>query len=128
MSTRASASGQAPRIARRRRAWTWVLGSVTLVLLAASGFLNGTVEWYIPWPATDAEEAVYYTARDLLWSGWAGIALTGVAAGLSRPDLTTALRIGVAIGACVGISVLGLTILVAASEVGREHFLFALTR
>lgn len=128
MSTRASASGQAPRIARRLRAWAWVLGPVTLVLLAASGFLNGTVEWDIPWPATDAEEAVYYTARDLLWAGWAGIALTGVAAGLSRPDLTAALRVGVGVAACVGMSVLGLTVLMAASEIGRECFLFALTR
>lgn len=119
---------RSPHIASQRRIWTWVLVVVTLAQLAISGFLNGTIEWDVPWPATEAEQTVFDAARYLLWSGWVGIAATGIFAGLSRTDLTAPKRVGFGLAAATMTSVVGLLVVVSAYHVGREYFLFALTR
>ena len=55
------------------------IAALTALLLAASGFLFGTVEGDIPWPATQADETVYYTARGLEW-GAIAVAMVGAIA------------------------------------------------
>ena len=101
--------------------------TMSLLLLAASGFLNGTMEGDIPWPATPAEEAVYYSARYLAWGGVA-LALVGgvVVAFISkRRSLTAGLGWGWGILTFVTCGLMGAVVFFSAYALGNEHFLYA---
>ena len=69
MSTVAAQESAAATNERADSSGSWValiaVGLLMTVLAAASGFLFGTMQGDIPWPATPAEETIYYTAQAL---------------------------------------------------------------
>lgn len=112
--------------------WLSMAATVTLsaLLLAVSGFLFGTVEGDIPWPATPSEETVYYSARYLSWGGVALAFVGAVAvAVISKARLMT-LRLGWGWAGLtfVACGLLGGIAFFSAYGIGHEHFLFAFTR
>lgn len=112
-----------------RRPWIAVTAVivVTTVLCAVSGFLFGTVQGDIPWPATQAEETVYYTARGLNWGAIAFAVVGTLAVAVIPWRPAPADRWLVAAVTLVGSGFLGMIVFFIAYAIGQENFLFAFT-
>jgi len=97
--------------------------TLALLLLAASGFLNGTMQGDLPWAATRAEDAIYDSARYLGWGGVAIALVGGVAvAFISKRRSVTGLGWGWGIVTFVMCGFVGAVVFFLAYAVGDEHF------
>lgn len=120
---------ESAELGRVRGPWLSMAVTVALsaLLLAAGGFLLGTVEGDIPWPATPAEEAVYYSGRYLAW-GAVALALVGsvaVAVISKVRSMTEGLGWGWGVLTFAASAVVGGVAFFSAFAVAHEHYLFA---
>lgn len=99
----------------------------TALLCAVSGFLFGTVQGDIPWPATQAEETVYYTARGLNWGAIAFAVVGTFAIAVFPWRRAPADRWLLAAVTLVGSAFLGMIVFFIVYAIGQENFLFAFT-
>lgn len=110
----------------------WALMAVTVVvttlMFVASGFLFGTVQGDIPWPATPSEETVYYTARYLSWGGVALAFICAVAVGVTSKVRSMTLGWGWGFLTFLICGLLGAIAFFSALAIGQEHYLFVFTR
>lgn len=104
-----------------------VTGVLTTLLLGASGFLFGTVQGDIPWPATQAEETVYYTARGLEWAGLAVPFVGAITVAFFPPTRTRGSRWIWTLVTLIGSGFLGALVFFTAYAFGEANYLFAFT-
>jgi len=115
------------RAARTSWAPLIVTAVLTTLLLGVSGFLFGTVQGDIPWPATPAEETVYYTARGLGW-GAAAVAFAGaITVAVFPPSLTRGVRWFWGVVTLIGSGFLGAIAFFTAYAFAQANYLFAFT-
>lgn len=112
-----------------RSSWVPLIASavLTTILLGVSGFLFGTMQGDIPWPATRAEETVYYTARGLEWAALAIPFLGAIAVAVVRPTRTGGSRWLWALVTLIGSGILGAVAFFSAYFFAQANYLFALT-
>lgn len=104
--------------------------TVTTLLFVASGFLFGTVQGDIPWPATPSEEAIYYTARYLSWGGVALAFVGAIAVTVISKVRSMTRRLGWEWGFLTFVicGLLGAIAFFSAYTIGQEHYLAAFTQ
>ncbi|MCT9820809.1 hypothetical protein N3K63_10990 [Microbacterium sp. W1N] len=117
----------APRTARISWRPLVVTAALVVLLFGASGFLFGTVQGDIPWPATQAEETVYRTASGLEWGGFAVAFMGATAVAIWPPRRAGGARWLWALVALVGSAILGGVVFVSAFGFAQANYLFAFT-
>lgn len=114
---------------RVRGPWLSIVATVAVsaLLLAVGGFLLGTVQGDIPWPATPGEEAVYYTGRYLAWAGVALALFGAVAVAITSKGRWRTKRLGWGWGVLTlaTSAAVGGAAFISAFAVAQEYYLFA---
>lgn len=115
----------------RRPLLSWlpflILGALSLLLLAAAGFINGTIEWDVPWPATTREIEVFNLGRYLLWGGIAALLLAVATAFLPFRSSSRGARVAKGVLLSLAFVVLALTALVTCSSFAHSNYLHVFT-
>lgn len=112
-----------------RSSWVPLIATaaLTIILLGVSGFLFGTMQGDIPWPATRAEESVYYTARGLEWGALAVPFLGAITVAVVPPTRTHGGRWLWAFVTLIGSGILGAVAFFSAYFFAQANYLFAFT-
>lgn len=131
MSTVAAQESAAATNERADSSGSWVafiaVGLLMTVLAAASGFLFGTMQGDIPWPATPAEETIYYTAQALEWAAIPVPLLGAIAVACFPPPRVRGSRWLWTTVALVGSAILGLVVFFVAFGIAQENYLSLFT-
>ncbi|NYF16513.1 hypothetical protein HDC37_001338 [Microbacterium sp. AK009] len=98
---------------------------MSALLLAFGGFLLGTVQGDMPWPATPAEEAVYYSGGYLAWGAVVFALVGAVAVAIISKMRSTTKRLGWGALTFATTAVVGGAAFFSAFAVAQEHYLFA---
>lgn len=102
-------------------------GVVVTLLVAVSGFLFGTMQGDIPWPATPTEEAVYNTASVLQWAAIPVPLIGAIVVALCPPPQVRGSRWLWTTVTLVGSAILGLVVFFMAFGIAQENYLFLFT-
>lgn len=116
-----------PRPARTSWAPLIVTAALTVVLLGASGFLSGTLQGDMPWPATPAEQTVYDTGRALMWGGVTAIVVGTIAATALPPTRAGGGRWLWGMVTLVGSIFLGGVVFLSVFGLAQTNYAFVLT-